>query len=209
MLFCILNAVMRGLTLQIDPFQAQFLRYLAGFIVIVPLVLRSGSIRAWWPRRVGGQFMRGALHTAGITLWFIAPAPHSARRHDGDRLHHADLHHAGSTARVSRADALGAVAGVCIRLCRGADRRRAEALGNRRRLQPRDARVFAALRRLVPGHQGADPLREQRRDPAVAGDHRDPAQPADGSAALAGTEHRPDRGVSRCAGCSAAAPTIA
>jgi drug/metabolite transporter (DMT)-like permease len=74
LLFVLLNTVMRGLSLQLDAFQVQFLRYLAGLGVMLPLVLRGG-LRHWWPRSVGGQFTRGAVHTAGLCLWFIA-VPH-------------------------------------------------------------------------------------------------------------------------------------
>ena len=69
--FCILNALMRALALQLDPFQAQFLRYLFGLLVLLPLLWRHG-LAAYWPKRVGGQFTRGALHTIGLFLWFAA-----------------------------------------------------------------------------------------------------------------------------------------
>jgi drug/metabolite transporter (DMT)-like permease len=74
LLFVLLNTVMRGLSLQLDPFQTQFLRYLAGLAVMAPLVWRSGWA-AYRPKNVGGQFARGAVHTAGLCLWFIA-VPH-------------------------------------------------------------------------------------------------------------------------------------
>ena len=70
--FCVLNALMRALALHMDPFQAQFLRYLFGFLVVLPLVAHSGGLAGWWPRSVRGQFTRGALHTAGLALWFLA-----------------------------------------------------------------------------------------------------------------------------------------
>lgn len=73
-LFVLLNAVMRGLALQLDAFQTQFLRYVAGCAVLAPLVLRGGW-RAYRPQSIGGQFARGAVHTAGLCLWFIA-IPH-------------------------------------------------------------------------------------------------------------------------------------
>ena len=72
LIFSVLNALMRALALHLDPFQAQFLRYLFGLLVLLPLVARSGSLRAWWPKSVRGQFIRGALHTAGLVLWFLA-----------------------------------------------------------------------------------------------------------------------------------------
>jgi drug/metabolite transporter (DMT)-like permease len=70
-LFAHLNALMRLLTLHLDPFQTQFLRYLFGMLVMLPLVLRGG-IRAYWPKQLGGQFTRGAVHTLGLCLWFAA-----------------------------------------------------------------------------------------------------------------------------------------
>ncbi len=70
-LFCQLNTVMRLMAQQLDPFQAQFLRYLFGVIVILPLVYRSG-MAAYMPRNIGGQFGRGLVHTIGLSLWFTA-----------------------------------------------------------------------------------------------------------------------------------------
>src|SRR3954464_4965016 len=58
LLFVVLNTVMRGLSLQLNPYQTHFMRYLAGLFVMLPFVARSG-IRAYWPRNVGGQFTRG------------------------------------------------------------------------------------------------------------------------------------------------------
>jgi drug/metabolite transporter (DMT)-like permease len=69
--FCVLNAIARWLTLTMDPFQALFLRYFAGLVILLPLVAHSG-VAAWWPQQVGGQFARGALHSAGLALWFVA-----------------------------------------------------------------------------------------------------------------------------------------
>lgn len=74
LLFCLLNTLMRTLSLQLSPFQTQFLRYLMGLVVMLPLVLRSG-ITTYWPRTVRGQFLRGGVHTVGLCLWFWA-IPH-------------------------------------------------------------------------------------------------------------------------------------
>lgn len=71
LLFVLLNAVLRSMSQQLHPMQAQFLRYLGAVIIMLPMALRAGP-RACWPRRVGGQFSRGALHTLGLMLWFAA-----------------------------------------------------------------------------------------------------------------------------------------
>ena len=71
MVFSVLNALMRGLALRIDPLQAQFLRYLFGLVVLLPLLWRHG-VAAYRPHNVGGQFLRGGLHTVGLLLWFAA-----------------------------------------------------------------------------------------------------------------------------------------
>lgn len=74
LLFVLLNTVMRQLALALDPFETQFLRYLAGLVVMLPLVARGG-LAAFRPRNVSGQFIRGGVHTAGLCLWFTA-IPH-------------------------------------------------------------------------------------------------------------------------------------
>jgi drug/metabolite transporter (DMT)-like permease len=70
-LFCVLNATMRGLAQQLHPMQTQFLRYLFGVLVMLPFVVRAGW-RAYQPQSLGGQFTRGAVHTVGLVLWFVA-----------------------------------------------------------------------------------------------------------------------------------------
>ncbi len=72
--FVLLNTMTRYLTTQIPPLQSQFLRYLCGVLVLLPLVLRSG-LAAWMPRNVRGQFVRGFVHTTGLAIWFTA-IPH-------------------------------------------------------------------------------------------------------------------------------------
>jgi drug/metabolite transporter (DMT)-like permease len=72
-LFVVLNTLMRSLTLQLDPFQTQFLRYAFGLLVMLPLVARGG-LAAYRPRSIRGQFVRGAVHTFGLGLWFTAIA---------------------------------------------------------------------------------------------------------------------------------------
>lgn len=69
-----MNALMRVMTQELSPLQAQFLRYLFGLAVMLPLLLRHG-FAAYRPYRVGGQLWRGAAHTAALTLFFLA-LPH-------------------------------------------------------------------------------------------------------------------------------------
>lgn len=76
MSFSLLNALMSGLTREMHPFQAQFLRYLFGFAVMLPLLARSG-LAAFAPNGLSGQLWRGVIHTAGLLLWFLA-LPHIA-----------------------------------------------------------------------------------------------------------------------------------
>lgn len=74
--FSVLNMMVRSLSLQLHPFETQFLRNLFSVVAMLPLVLRSGWA-SFMPSSVGGHFSRGAVHTLGITLWFYA-LPHLA-----------------------------------------------------------------------------------------------------------------------------------
>jgi len=73
-IFSQLNALMRVLTIELDPFQTQFLRYLFGCVVMLPLVLKSG-LAMYWPKSIGAQFTRGLVHCVGLWMWFAA-LPH-------------------------------------------------------------------------------------------------------------------------------------
>ena len=70
-IFIQLTTVMRVLAIQLDPFQAMFLRYLFGALVMLPLVLRSG-LAAYMPNRLGAQVPRAFVHAVALTLWFVA-----------------------------------------------------------------------------------------------------------------------------------------
>jgi drug/metabolite transporter (DMT)-like permease len=71
LMFSLLNTIARAIALEMDAFQTQFLRYLCGLVVMLPLVWRSG-FGAYWPKDIKGQFWRGGVHTVGLMLWFIA-----------------------------------------------------------------------------------------------------------------------------------------
>jgi drug/metabolite transporter (DMT)-like permease len=70
-LFSVLNTIARVMTLQMDPYEAQFLRYLCGLIIMLPLLWRDG-FAAYKPVDIKGQFWRGGVHTVGLILWFTA-----------------------------------------------------------------------------------------------------------------------------------------
>lgn len=74
LLFSLLNAIMSGMTREMHSFQAQFLRYLFGFAVMLPLLFRGG-LGAFAPHGLSGQLWRGVVHTTGLLLWFLA-LPH-------------------------------------------------------------------------------------------------------------------------------------
>lgn len=69
--FVLLNTTVRYLTTHIHPLQSQFLRYLGGLVVMLPLVARQGW-RTYKPKNITGQFTRGAVHAVALALWFIA-----------------------------------------------------------------------------------------------------------------------------------------
>jgi len=71
LLFTVLNALVRSLSQQFDPYQTQFLRYFFGLLVLVPWIVHSGP-QAFKPQHVGSHFLRGGLHTVGLWMWFSA-----------------------------------------------------------------------------------------------------------------------------------------
>jgi drug/metabolite transporter (DMT)-like permease len=71
LIFTVLNTIMRVLALELDPFEAQFLRYAFGLVVMAPLILRTG-LGNFRPNGIGGQLWRGIVHTVGLLLWFAA-----------------------------------------------------------------------------------------------------------------------------------------
>lgn len=73
-LFTFLNTLARHLASQLPALESQFLRYLMGFVVMLPTVWRAGW-SAFWPKHIGGQFLRGVVHTIALGLWFTA-LPH-------------------------------------------------------------------------------------------------------------------------------------
>lgn len=73
-MFSTLNVISRKMSLELNVYETQFLRYLCGLLVLLPFVLRQGAA-SYWPSNIQGQFWRGGVHAAGLMLWFIA-LPH-------------------------------------------------------------------------------------------------------------------------------------
>jgi drug/metabolite transporter (DMT)-like permease len=69
--FSMLNALLRLLAKNLPPFETQFLRYSAGLLLLLPLILKNG-MAAYKPQNITGQFTRGALHTLALCFWFTA-----------------------------------------------------------------------------------------------------------------------------------------
>lgn len=70
-MFSMLNTIARVFSLQMDPFEAQFLRYFCGLLVMLPLLWHQG-VENYRPNDWKGQFWRGGVHTIGLMLWFTA-----------------------------------------------------------------------------------------------------------------------------------------
>lgn len=73
-LLVFMNALMRLMTLEMNSLQAQFLRYVFGLVVMLPLLMRDG-LAAYRPANMKGQWWRGAVHISALSLFFIA-LPH-------------------------------------------------------------------------------------------------------------------------------------
>jgi drug/metabolite transporter (DMT)-like permease len=71
MLFTVLNAAMKKVAHEVDPWMVGFLRYLIGALVMVLPVMRLGA-GALWTRAPRLQALRGVFHAGGMVLWFAA-----------------------------------------------------------------------------------------------------------------------------------------
>lgn len=70
-LFTLLNAIMKGLAHELDPWVVGFLRYFLGAVVMLLPALRLGA-RGLWSNAPRLQLVRGAFHAGGMMLWFAA-----------------------------------------------------------------------------------------------------------------------------------------
>jgi drug/metabolite transporter (DMT)-like permease len=70
-LFALLNVFTLIPAEHLNSYVMAFLRYLFGALFLLPIILRLGVYRSFHSRRVPLHVFRGALHTAGMMLWFI------------------------------------------------------------------------------------------------------------------------------------------
>src|SRR5436190_10132707 len=70
-IFILLNAIMKKLSHELDPWLVGFLRYLLGALVMLAPALRLGK-RALHSNAPKLQFVRGLFHAGGMMLWFAA-----------------------------------------------------------------------------------------------------------------------------------------
>jgi hypothetical protein len=169
----------------------------------------AGAGAAYRPQTSVVSLRAGAVHTAWAVSVVHCDSPHHAGGHDRHRFHHADLHHAGRMAGLSRAHALGALGGGADRVWRCADRGGAQAVGLGGPLQPGHAGVGAGVCRLVPDHQGPDAARAAHGHRGVAVHYRGAVQPAAGACCTGSTLRLRSGACSWCAGCWAARGTTA
>lgn len=73
LLFVCVTALVKYLGPAIPASEAAFLRYLMGFLFLLPTL---GTLRRHWPDGAGLRLfaVRGAVHTLGVSLWFYAMA---------------------------------------------------------------------------------------------------------------------------------------
>lgn len=69
--FTVMNALLRKLSQELDPWAVGWLRYGLGALVMLPPTLRLG-VAQLWPKRPRLQLVRGLFHSGGLMLWFVA-----------------------------------------------------------------------------------------------------------------------------------------
>jgi drug/metabolite transporter (DMT)-like permease len=70
--FALLNVFTLIPAQHLNPYVMAFLRYLFGALFLLPIVMRIGLYQSLHTNRLGLHISRGALHTIGIVLWFVA-----------------------------------------------------------------------------------------------------------------------------------------
>jgi drug/metabolite transporter (DMT)-like permease len=71
-LFALLNVFTLIPAQHLNSYVMAFMRYLAGTLILMPLILRIGVQRAMHSHRKTLHISRGAIHACGMFLWFAA-----------------------------------------------------------------------------------------------------------------------------------------
>jgi drug/metabolite transporter (DMT)-like permease len=71
--YSLLNALLRSMSLGMNPFQILTLVYASTLLPILPLLLRRGAGR-FRPHDLRGLLLRGAVHWLGMCIWLLAVA---------------------------------------------------------------------------------------------------------------------------------------
>ena len=72
LLFALLNVFTLIPAQHLNSYVMAFLRYFFGSLFLLPIVFRLGLYRSLHTRRLPLHLFRGAIHTAGMMLWFVA-----------------------------------------------------------------------------------------------------------------------------------------
>src|SRR5260370_20493569 len=75
LLFALLNVFTLIPAQHLNSYVMAFLRYFFGSLFLLPIVFRLGLYRSLHTRRLPLHLFRGAIHTAGLILWFLALPP--------------------------------------------------------------------------------------------------------------------------------------
>ncbi|MCW5748241.1 MAG: DMT family transporter [Alphaproteobacteria bacterium] len=71
-LFASLNVATIFPAKELNSYMMAFCRYLFGSLFLLPIFLRRGLVTPFRTRRIGLHALRGALHSGGMQLWFVA-----------------------------------------------------------------------------------------------------------------------------------------
>lgn len=71
LLFAVLNVFTLIPAQHLNSYTMAFCRYAFGAMFLLPLVFRYGINRSFHTQRAGLHIFRGAIHTAGMMLWFV------------------------------------------------------------------------------------------------------------------------------------------
>jgi drug/metabolite transporter (DMT)-like permease len=71
-LFAALNVATFYPAKELNSYMMAFCRYLFGAIFLLPVFFRKGLVAPFRTQRIGLHAVRGALHSGGMQLWFVA-----------------------------------------------------------------------------------------------------------------------------------------